>query len=232
MSYNGGKGQVFRQVINQMPPHRVYVEGFLGHGAVMRNKKPAQFNYGLDLDGDVLPVVRDSVLGIGAENHFHLMRANVLEWMPEQAELLADRETLVYLDPPYLRDTRSSARDLYKFEMTENDHWRMLQMAKRLSCMVAISGYWSSLYASELIGWRTISFQAVKRSGEVATEFLWMNYPPPMELHDYRWLGDNRRERERLKRIKQRWSARLAKVDPLERYALMEALRDAARQSP
>ena len=51
-----------------------------------------------------------------------------------------------------------------------------------------------------------------------------MNYPEPLELHDYRYLGDNFRQRERLKRIRTRWLARLGRMDALERYSLLEAI--------
>ena len=33
------------------------------------------------------------------------------------------------------------------------------------------------------------------------TEYLWCNYPAPMALHDYRYLGKDFRERERIKRM-------------------------------
>jgi len=32
------------------PPHEVYIEPFLGGGAIMRQKRPALLNIGLDLD--------------------------------------------------------------------------------------------------------------------------------------------------------------------------------------
>ena len=43
MSYPGGKNGagVYQAIINQMPPHQTYIEGFLGSGAVLRMKKPA-----------------------------------------------------------------------------------------------------------------------------------------------------------------------------------------------
>ena len=66
--------------------------------------------------------------------------------------------------------------------------------------MVMISGYWSALYADALQGWHTVSFQAMTRSGKPATEWLWMNYPEPAALHDYRYLGADFRERERIKK--------------------------------
>ena len=39
-------------------------------------------------------------------------------------------------------------------------------------------------------------------------------------------MGENFRERERIKRKKQRWTARLARMPVLERQALLSAIRD------
>jgi len=46
--YPGGKGGVFQRLINLMPPHEVYIETHLGGDAVMRNKRPAERNIGLE----------------------------------------------------------------------------------------------------------------------------------------------------------------------------------------
>ena len=59
MSYPGGKSGagVFQTIINLMPPHDVYVEPFLGGAAVMRMKRPASLNIGIDLvDPSELPI--------------------------------------------------------------------------------------------------------------------------------------------------------------------------------
>ncbi len=52
MGYPGGKAGsgVCHRIINLMPPHQVYIEPFLGDGAVMRAKRAARLNIGLDLD--------------------------------------------------------------------------------------------------------------------------------------------------------------------------------------
>ena len=60
------------------------------------------------------------------------------------------------------------------------------------------------------------------------TESLWMNYPPPQELHDYRFLGDDYRERERIKRKKARWITRLLSMSNIERNALTAAIAETA----
>jgi DNA adenine methylase len=52
MPYPGGKGGagVYQTIINGMPRHEVYVEPFLGGGAVMAAKRPACLNIGVDLN--------------------------------------------------------------------------------------------------------------------------------------------------------------------------------------
>ena len=76
----------------------------------------------------------------------------------------------------------------------------------------------------ELADWTSTTFQAVTRSGRIATEWLWFNFPEPIALHDYRFLGRNFRERERIKRKKLRWVNRLKVMPTLERRALLAAL--------
>jgi hypothetical protein len=131
----------------------------------------------------------------------------------------------VYCDPPYLFETRSSKGRIYANEFGDiGQHEKLLTLLLSLPCPVAISGYWSSLYADMLANWRSIHYQTRTRGGSTVTEYLWMNYREPKELHDYRYLGENFRQRERLKRIRTRWLARLERMDALERYAMLEAI--------
>jgi DNA adenine methylase len=130
---------------------------------------------------------------------------------------------LVYCDPPYLMETRKG-RKLYEYELSDVDHRRLLRCIRKLPCMVMISGYWSSLYARMLEGWNSISFEAMTRGGHTATEWLWFNFAPPLELHDYRYLGENFRERERIKRKRLRWAARLERMPVLEKQSLLWAM--------
>jgi DNA adenine methylase len=216
-TYPGGKGGsgVYHTIINLMPPHRVYIEPFLGSARVMKAKLPADRNIGLDLDGDMI-----------AQAHLELASA---ELASGDGVAFLERfkwagGELVYCDPPYLMETRASKRPIYKFEVTH--HERLLKAIKSLPCYVMISGYWSSLYAAELASWRHVSFQAMTRGGKPATEFVWCNFPEPTELHDYRYLGRDFRERERIKRKKARWSKRLSSMPALERHALFAAIRE------
>lgn len=220
MTYDGGKAGfgAYQTIINQIPPHRVYVEPFLGEGAVLRNKKPALSSIGIDKDATMLA---ERWRGNEITN-LQLVAGDSLLWLlsyPWQGD------EFIYADPPYLMHTRSYQRPLYREEFaTVEQHLQLLHILKALPCRVAISGYHSDLYAEELTSWRSISFKMMKRNGKQATEVLWMNYPAPLELHDYRYLGRSFRERERIKRKSQRWQDRIARLPHLERQALLAAI--------
>jgi hypothetical protein len=53
-----------------------------------------------------------------------------------------------------------------------------------------------------------------------------MNFAEPLELHDYRFLGDGFRQRECIRRQQARWVRRLARMDRLQRQALLAAIRE------
>jgi len=220
MSYDGGKGQagVFQRIINQMPPHDLYIEGCLGAGAVMRAKRPAICSIGVELDTEVLTAWRGDEV-----SNLVLINADIVHWLQERQEMMKPT-TLVYLDPPYLMSTRRSQRNLYRCEMTDRQHQELLTVANSLSCMVMISGYYSPMYVDLLRGWRAISFEVMTRGGCPATEWLWMNFAEPAELHDYRYVGEGFRERERIKKKINRWRLKLERMSLLERRALLAAL--------
>jgi DNA adenine methylase len=220
MTYPGGKAGagVYQQIINQIPPHRVYIEPFLGAGAVLLHKRPAIVSIGIDSDTAVIQNWNHNQPGVIVTNDDAISFLSGYPWQGDE---------FVYCDPPYLFSTRSCKRPIYTCEFGDiGQHTQLLKLLLSLPCMVAISGYQSSLYTSMLATWRTISYQTRTRGGGLVREWLWMNYPAPVELHDYRYLGQNFRERERIKRIKTRWVARLERMDDLERYALLSSIAD------
>lgn len=225
MSYPGGKagGGVYKKIINQMPPHRVYIEPFLGGGAVLQKKLPAQINIGIDINSDVITAAA-ALAGSGDADVAIVKQGDAISFLSGYDWQGGE---LVYCDPPYLMSTRSSKERIYVNEFsTEPQHRELLALLKSIPAYVLISGYWSELYADELAAWRHVSYRATTRGGS-RIEFLWMNYPEPFELHDYRYLGETFRERERIKRKKDRWSARLVSMPTLERYAVLQAIHEA-----
>lgn len=221
-SYDGGKGGagVAQWIINQVPPHRRWVSLFLGNCAITRAIRPAEQRIGVEIDRAVI-----QTFWSGARD-LTVIYGDALEALKTlKATRQIDVVTFLYCDPPYLMSARSAQRPIYAHEFgTPEQHRQLLTALRKLPCMVAISGYWSALYELELAGWRASQFWTVDRAGNRKEEWLWMNYPEPLELHDYRYLGNGFRERERIKRKKQRWTARLARMDSLERLCLMEAV--------
>jgi site-specific DNA-adenine methylase len=215
MKYLGGKGQTFQKLINLMPPHDVYIETHLGGGAVIRNKEPTKRNIGLEIDPKVNEMWSEE-----EKRGLEIIESDAVNYL--KSYKFTGNE-MIYCDPPYLRETRRRKRKFYKFEYTVEQHMELLQVIKTLPCMVMISGYESGLYKEMLKEWHIHTFQA-KISIGVATEWLWMNYPAPSQLHDYRFLGDNFRQRERLKKKKENWVSRLKSMPVLERQALLFAI--------
>lgn len=220
MTYPGGKegAGVYQRIINQFPPHQLYIEPFLGGGAILRLKRPAIASIGIDIDPDVINAFSDDEI-----SNLTLICTDAISWLSDHhAEYGAT--DLIYLDPPYLMSTRRQQHRLYRCELGDLDHLALLKTIKELTCSIAISGYPSRMYENELAGWRKISFPARTRGGAMATECLWMNYPEPLELHEYTYLGENFRQRERIKRKIARWKNRLERMNRLERQAMLAAI--------
>ncbi len=194
-----------------MPPHTTYIEGFLGGGAVARHKRLASRNIVLDKSEAAIRVWDYP----GWEAH----HADFFEWIQDVPLSLS---TLIYLDPPYLLDARLSGRLFYEEEMAdEASHIRLCQLVRELKCMVMVSHYPHELYSSMLTSWRCETFQAIDRAGRRRTEAVWMNFPESIALHDYRYLGDDFTDRQRIKRKQERWRRRLLTMPAQERYAML-----------
>jgi DNA adenine methylase len=91
-------------------------------------------------------------------------------------------ETLHYVDPPYLPETRSkksrkggASYHSYRFELTTDDHTDLLSYLRGLKGMVVLSGYPSTLYDDALAGWHRIEKNAFADGAAKRVEVLWLN---------------------------------------------------------
>ena len=89
-------------------------------------------------------------------------------------------ETLHYVDPPYVFDTRSLANPYckkgYKYEMTDEQHMKLATTLRELSGMVILSGYACPLYDEELYrDWYRVERPALADGARPRVEVLWMN---------------------------------------------------------
>lgn len=87
----------------------------------------------------------------------------------------ATADTLLYLDPPYLPETRRDGSRAYTHELSEGDHAGLLEVLPSLKGMIILSGYPSLLYDDALPGWRRVERQAFADGARPRTEVIWIN---------------------------------------------------------
>ena len=233
--YFGGKGGagVYQTIINQIRPHDVYVEPFVGGGSIFEKKKPAAFNLINDLDPQVanlwkmqqLPE-KTEVLNVDATTIINrYIHEIALRKEQHKTFGMPVPSVVFYLDPPYPIASRNDARERYRCEMTDQQHIDLLVKVNQLSMVadVLISTYPNEIYAQALRKWRKIEFQA-RTSRGTATEWLYVNYGEPVALHDTRYIGNNYRERERIKLKAQRWGRKFRALPQIEQYKIREEL--------
>jgi site-specific DNA-adenine methylase len=238
---------VWQRIISEMPPHDVYVEAFAGSGVIGIKKKPSLTQIFIDIDPNADIFKRLDIekrLQVCTSLSGYLMHeySNVRPYHKvihvcgdaiyeiRQCMRYFDNRWLFYFDPPYLGSTRSCKRKYYTYEFdSEERHRTLLLLAKELSaigCMVMISGYYSELYDQFLKNWRVVFIDTVDRRGKKRIESLWMNFREPFQFHDTRFLGKNFRERERIKKKKNRWIKRLKSMNRLDRGSILDAIDD------
>lgn len=128
----------------------------------------------------------------------------------------------VFVDPPYPHETRTK-RKIYAHEWDTALHERLLETLRQLPVPAMVTCYPCELYDEGLSDWRRIEYDAPTRGG-LRRECAWMNYPRPEQLHDSRFVGGDKRERERIRRRARNFAAALKRVDGRERQAIMDAI--------
>jgi len=87
-------------------------------------------------------------------------------------------ETLFYLDPPYVHQTRSKWRGAaYRHEMDDDAHRELAELIHGVRGFAVISGYPSALYEElyERYGWVRIEKAALTNGRTVRRECLWLS---------------------------------------------------------
>jgi DNA adenine methylase len=198
-------------IIAMMPPHDTYIETHLGGGAIMKRKPPALNNIGVDLDAQAITDFScDYSVQLVNECAHHFLK----HYDYRGSEL-------IYCDPPYLTQTRSSGRR-YRFDYEEQDHIELLTLVKSLPCNVILSGYPSPVYDDLLEGWHSLELQVMNQGG-VRTEKLWHNY----RIDRVYWAGfagKNFTDRQRIKRKAVNWGKTYQAMPRGERLAVLAAM--------
>lgn len=140
-------------------------------------------------------------------------------------------EAFIFADPPYVMSERSTGR-IYECELSDEDHQRFIGTVTQIDAtryQIMICGYNCELY-SPLDDWESIDHRVPTRGG-LQDERIWMNYSKPVKLHDYQYIGDGRRSRERIRRRQKNWREQLMQMSEQEQLAMLEVLNSTRRES-
>lgn len=104
------------------------------------------------------------------------LRGVVIECRDAKKVMLAhdSENTLHYVDPPYLPETRDKGGD-YRHEMNLQDHLELLQFLRTLKGRVVLSAYNSHIYDEALVGWQKHTKQSYADGARKRQEILFIN---------------------------------------------------------
>jgi DNA adenine methylase len=85
------------------------------------------------------------------------------------------KNTLIYLDPPYVHETRKHKK-IYTHEYTESDHIRLLETIVSSSSKIVLSGYENDVYDDYLKEWHKDFRIDIDEAGNKRKETIWFNY--------------------------------------------------------
>jgi len=205
-----------------MPPHKVYAELYCRTAAIYQNKRKTERNILNDIDVKVYEHWQEKP---EAFTEFEIYNQDALVFIDCNEPLFNREDTLLYLDPPYPFSSRRCKTDIYRHEMTDDQHRALLGRIQQLKCKVVISSYQNPLYLEALEDWSYFEFTTTTHRG-ASIESVWFNYPFPAELHDYRYIGKDYRERERIMNVQKRTLSKMQRLPLLERKALLQYLSD------
>lgn len=88
-------------------------------------------------------------------------------------------DTLFYLDPPYVHESRGDSK-AYGFEMTDEQHIDLGTILNKIKGRAVISGYHTRLYDELFEGWHRIDapVKLCNSSKGFRQESLWLNFRP------------------------------------------------------
>lgn len=163
---------------------RLVVRSYMGHGSSSAlSKKSTGFRASLVNRGGALPAgewptlpgalsaVTDRLQGVLIENRPALQ---VIDRYDEP-------DALIYLDPPYVTDTRSQKRrggqpfHAYAHELTDEQHAELLDRIVSCRAAVILSGYPSETYDQRLSAWERREIGTHADGALDRTEVIWIN---------------------------------------------------------
>lgn len=244
----GGAG-VYQQIISHLPKCKILYIPFLGHCAITRNiKRPYKLILN-DINPDVVERWKEALLNSGfilrnevtaeiqreqfaldliyifedarGDSMIHLFCGDAISQIKHFGTF---ENIVIYADPPYRMTDRRKSTKIYKYESSQKLHRDLLSLSKRILAKTIISSYKNEQYERALSKWSTHSFNAMTHGG-VAEETIFYNFDlNDIKLHDYRYLGQNYKDRERIRLKIARHTNKLKQLPIQERNAILEAI--------
>ncbi len=173
--------------------HKTIVRSFMGHGSDSATRGCRTGFRSKMSDGrsalpsiewagwaDAIPSFTERLAGVTIENR------NAIEVL----ERMDTRQTLAFVDPPYVHSTRSalmgrsSGSHGYRYEMDDDQHRALAKALHAFHGMVVLSGYACALYDQELFAhWERFERDHVAEGGRARKEVVWLNPACSSALH-------------------------------------------------
>lgn len=221
-TYTGQKAidGYFEKIINNIPKCTAIMEPFAGSASVSRylvEKGLIKDVYLNDLDFSVIPKLPGSSLD----------NRGALEVLSELIEELPYTK-FIFVDPPYLHSTRSN-KNLYKFEISDDYHSKLLHLLKYLKQDIMITHPRCELYDTMLKDWNVVPV-TVRYHKKASEEGIYMNYDlEHRELLTYDLYGTDCWDRQRINRKCARHVSKLKALPFHERTKILRTLNESFR---
>lgn len=151
---------------------------------VNRTRRNGSLNTGFSINTSlrrgISKSTSDFLSSIENLNYLHERLSSVVVCNTDALKLveLYDKEnTLIYLDPPYVHETRTSSR--YPVEITDLEHEKLVEMLNKIQhAKIVLSGYTNSIY--EDLKYEKISFPVktvnTRNEKKLKVESVWRNF--------------------------------------------------------
>lgn len=160
---------------------RLVIRSFMGHGSDAHAAKASGFRANSNKSGTT-PAHDWVNYPAALEGTIKRLRGVIIECRSAIPIMLQHdgKQTLHYIDPPYLPATRSWQKTgrgsgNYTHELTPEEHAELLVSLKTLTGMVVLSGYPDPLYDEALPDWRRVERPALADGARPRIEVLWIN---------------------------------------------------------
>lgn len=153
---------------------RTIILAFMGHGAPSASH-PARTGFRGDSNRSGTTPAHDwAAYPPSIADFCDRIRRVVIEQMPaiNCIEKYDCDDALIYADPPYVHDTRSSGHG-YRYEMTDTEHERLMDVLRSCKGSVVLSGYNCPIY--EKLGWKRFDKEAFADGAVNKLESVWLN---------------------------------------------------------